>query len=156
LSCQPAANIYIYMKQLTSPSKPQRILVVDDEPWYAMPLCYSLEAEGFQVSQARTGGEAFDKIRIPVERPDLVILDVMMAPGMLTGDIDARRTGIAVLRKIRSELNLSSKELPVICLTAVDEGAHQEIEELQGEYRTKQSAGITEIITLVKTLVTGG
>ncbi len=55
----------------------EKILVVDDEPSIRKYLQTLLEVDGFDVSTAPTGKEALSKIG-EGERPDFVILDVLM------------------------------------------------------------------------------
>src|SRR5499425_3016818 len=86
------------------PSK--RILVVDDTPQNVKMLVDLLSAKGFETLTASTGKEGLDLIE--TERPDLVLLDVMM-PGM---------DGYEVCRKIRA--NPEYGILPVIMVTALD------------------------------------
>ncbi len=57
---------------------PARILVADDDPVLQRLLLHSLKLEGYDVLAARDGNEALNLV--DAERPDLVILDVMM-PG---------------------------------------------------------------------------
>lgn len=52
-----------------------KILLVDDEKDIVEFLQYNLEQEGFQVISAYNGSEAISKLS---EKPDLIILDVMM------------------------------------------------------------------------------
>ncbi|GAA0983992.1 response regulator transcription factor [Acrocarpospora macrocephala] len=79
----------------------QRILVVDDEPKIRMTLRGYLEADGFEVLEASDGPAGLAAaIR---ERPDLIVLDVML-PGL---------DGFEVLRRIRA-----TRQVPVILLTA--------------------------------------
>ncbi|WP_129668708.1 response regulator transcription factor [Phytoactinopolyspora endophytica] len=82
----------------------QRVLVVDDEAKIRMLVRAYLEADGFAVTEAAdgTGGlrAALD------EKPDLVILDVML-PGL---------DGFEVMRRLRK-----TSDVPVILLTARDE-----------------------------------
>ena len=52
------------------------ILVVDDEPRIIEAVSMNLELEGYQVSAARNGYEALQKLT--EDLPDLIILDVMM------------------------------------------------------------------------------
>ncbi len=56
-----------------------KVLLVDDEPDINLVLKARLEAEGYQVATAKNGLEALEKFAI--ERPDLIITDVMM-PGL--------------------------------------------------------------------------
>lgn len=81
-----------------------RLLIVDDEDNLRSMLAAALSHHGFTVTTAENGREALD--RIPVERPDLVLLDVMMP------DLD----GFEVCRRLRS----AGDRTPVLFLTARD------------------------------------
>jgi two-component system, OmpR family, response regulator len=85
-----------------------RLLVVDDEPNIVELLSASLRYAGFDVSTARSGREAVERIRNV--RPDLVVLDVLM-PGV---------DGFSVLRQLRG----NGVDIPVLFLTAKD--AHED------------------------------
>jgi two-component system alkaline phosphatase synthesis response regulator PhoP len=54
----------------------RRVLIVDDDPDILLLLRYDLEAEGFETVLASDGSTALR--RIEDERPDVVILDLMM------------------------------------------------------------------------------
>jgi two-component system, OmpR family, KDP operon response regulator KdpE len=56
-----------------------RILVVDDEPQIRRVMRVTLTAQGYVVTDARSGEEALEKTR--QDRPDLILLDMNM-PGM--------------------------------------------------------------------------
>ncbi|RRR74328.1 MAG: DNA-binding response regulator [Candidatus Viridilinea halotolerans] len=77
------------------------ILVVDDDQGLRELIRINLEHDGYQVIQASNGVECLDKVR--EQRPDLVILDVMM-PEM---------DGIEACRQLRE-----FTQLPVLMLTA--------------------------------------
>jgi two-component system KDP operon response regulator KdpE len=79
----------------------QLILVVDDEPAIVRLVRAKLQADGFAVLTASRGEEALE--RLDNERPDLILLDLMM-PGM---------DGFETLRRIRTVA-----QVPVIMLTA--------------------------------------
>ena len=79
------------------------ILVVDDEPTLRETLVDALEAEGFRVVAAADGREALTRFR--AERPDLVLLDLMLP----------ELSGIEVCRIIRAESGV-----PIVMLTAKD------------------------------------
>lgn len=82
----------------------EHILVVDDEPDISAMVAYHLAREGYRVRTAATGTEGLEAIEL--ERPDLVVLDLML-PEM---------SGLDLLRELRSRAELES--LPVILLTA--------------------------------------
>jgi adenylate cyclase len=85
-----------------------RILVVDDTPVNVKLLADLLGAKGYATVTAASGPEALEKIE--KERPDLVLLDVMM-PGM---------TGYEVCKKVRE--NPETVMLPIVMVTALDPG----------------------------------
>ena len=91
-------------------SAPAKILVVDDTPQNVKLLRDLLEVKGYAVATAASGEEAL--ARLPVENPDLVLLDVMM-PGL---------SGYDVCRRIRD--NADTALLPVVLCTSLD--PHQE------------------------------
>lgn len=81
-----------------------KVMVVDDEQAVRDSLRRSLGFNGYEVSQASDGAEALELIR--AERPELVILDVMMP----------KVDGLEVCRQLRS----TGYERPVLMLTARD------------------------------------
>ena len=87
---------------------PQLILVVDDEPKVARLARDYLEKNGFRVLTAGDGQSALTVARH--ERPDLVILDLMLP------NIDGRE----VCRILRRE-----SDVPIIMLTALSEEIDQ-------------------------------
>ncbi len=82
----------------------RRLLIVDDEDNLRSMLAAALSHHGFNITTAENGREALE--RIPLERPDLVLLDVMMP------DLD----GFEVCRRLRS----AGDRTPVLFLTARD------------------------------------
>ena len=87
-------------------SEPAKILVVDDTPANIKLLGALLESKGYQVSTAVNGEEAL--VKIAAEKPDLVLLDVMM-PGL---------SGYEVCRRIRADP--ATVLLPVVMCTSLD------------------------------------
>ena len=87
-------------------SNPAKILVVDDTPHNVKLLADLLCVKGYGVATAATGEEALAKMA--AEKPDLVLLDVMM-PGL---------SGYDVCRKIREET--ATALLPVVLVTSLD------------------------------------
>src|SRR5215207_11764502 len=83
-----------------------KILVVDDIPQNVKLLVDLLTLKGYAVVTAISGEEALAKVAS--EKPDLVLLDVMM-PGM---------SGYDVCRRIRE--NPATALLPVVLCTSLD------------------------------------
>jgi DNA-binding response OmpR family regulator len=79
------------------------ILVVEDEPTLRETLAEALETDGFRVITAADGREALTQFRS--ERPDLVLLDLMLP----------ELSGVEVCRILRAE-----SATPIIMLTAKD------------------------------------
>ena len=80
----------------------QTVLIVDDEPDVRWALSMILRRNGFQVSQAGSGGEAMHYLAKSV--CDLILLDAKL------GDVD----GVDLARRIRSE---TSCPAPVILVS---------------------------------------
>lgn len=55
----------------------KRVLVVDDDADFVLAVRMVLEGGGYQVEEAANGAEGLSKMR--ANRPDLVLMDVMMA-----------------------------------------------------------------------------
>ncbi len=83
-----------------------KVLVVDDMPLNVKMLADVLTFKGYQVVTAAGGKEGLAKVES--EKPDLVLLDVMMP------DLD----GYAVCRAIRAKAETAI--LPVVMITALD------------------------------------
>jgi len=81
------------------------VLVVDDDPDLVEAISMKLESKDYQVEKAYDGIEAWD--RIQEQRPDLIILDVMMP----------RKNGYELCDEIKN--NPEYQEITVILLTAV-------------------------------------
>lgn len=83
---------------------PVKILVCDDERSIVRLIQVNLERQGWQVITAYDGKEGLEKIKS--EKPDVVVLDVMM-PYM---------DGFEVLKTLRRDPAL--QKIPVVMLTA--------------------------------------
>ena len=79
------------------------VLIEDDQDLYSL-IQYNLEKEGFSVAGSQTGKGALDLCRR--ERPDLIILDIMLP------DSD----GLEICKAVRAHPELA--HVPVIFLTA--------------------------------------
>ncbi len=116
---------------------PATVLVVDDEQTLREMLDYNLRREGYRVLAAPDGPNA---VRLAYqERPDLIILDLML-PGM---------TGFEVCRAVRRAL-----DMPILMLSAREE----EIDKVLGlelgadDYLTKPF-GLRELLARVHALL---
>lgn len=75
--------LILYSAIVTPPSKPTRVLVIDDDPMSRDLLSVLLHAEGYEVECAKSGEDAITQIRHSATAPGLVLADAQM-PG-LTG-----------------------------------------------------------------------
>ncbi len=82
----------------------QKILICDNEAPLRDLVRATLDGGAYEIIEAHDGDEALEAIRR--ERPDLVVLDVMM-PG---------KTGLEVLSIVRNDPEVA--ETPVVMLTA--------------------------------------
>ncbi len=83
----------------------KHVLVVDDDPDLVEAVSMELENENFRVAKAYDGEEAWEKIK--EDRPDLIILDVMMP----------KKNGYTVCDEIKKDPKY--QDIVVILLTAV-------------------------------------
>lgn len=119
-----------------------KILVCDDERHIVRLIQVNLERQGYNVVTAYDGKEGLEKAQ--AEKPDLMVLDVMM-PYM---------DGFEVLKALRREQ--ATEALPVIMLTAkaqdkdVFEGYHYGAD----MYLTKPFNPM-ELVTFVKRILGG-
>ncbi len=82
----------------------KKVLIADDEPNIVISLEFLLRREGFEVLVAVDGEEALAKAR--AERPDLVLLDVMMP----------KMNGFDVCQALRADPELAA--MRILMLTA--------------------------------------
>ena len=86
-----------------SPSSAVHLLLVEDDVDVARPYRLLLESRGYTVRHAADGVEGLDAARR--ERPDLLLLDVMMP----------RMNGISLLQTLRDDANL--RTIPAVVLS---------------------------------------
>src|SRR6202162_6437345 len=91
------------MKRTYTPTRPKKILIVDDDEVVANIYQSKLQSERFKVGVARSGEEALQSLA--KEPVDLMILDFSL-PGM---------NGAEILKTIRSQFD--ARALPVIVFT---------------------------------------
>jgi len=101
----------------------KRILTIDDEPDVRAMLKARLESKSYEVIAAADGEEGLEKVEY--ERPDLIILDVMMP----------RMDGYTFIREMRNRY--PDLKIPIIVLTAKDK--LKDLFEIEGigDYLTK-------------------
>ncbi|HAD81916.1 MAG: hypothetical protein A2509_02800 [Candidatus Edwardsbacteria bacterium RIFOXYD12_FULL_50_11] len=118
----------------------KKIMVVDDEPYIARVIKFKLEQEGYTVISANDGQSGLQKIK--EEKPDMVLLDVMM-PGL---------SGYEVCQKIREDAELAG--IPVVILTAKGQERDREQGLSMGasDYITKPFSP-NRLLELVKSMI---
>ncbi len=86
----------------------KRVLVVDDEPRILTFINISLSQAGYEVTTTTSGEEALHLVKL--EKPDIVLLDILMIP----------MSGFDVLVELRT-----FTQVPVIVFTARSDVAEQ-------------------------------
>jgi DNA-binding response OmpR family regulator len=84
--------------------KPEKIMVIEDEPDILEVIEYNLNREGYKVITSRDGEQGLQKTRR--ETPDLLVLDLMLP------NLD----GIEICRRLKSDPVTNS--IPIIMVTA--------------------------------------
>lgn len=100
----------------------KKILIIDDESSIRKLLQVSLEANGYQIIEAQTGGEGLQKIL--EERPEVVLLDLGLPD----------KSGLTIIKEVRQW-----SSVPIIVLTVLDQD-QSKVEALDGgadDYITK-------------------
>ena len=121
----------------------KRVLIADDEPNIVVSLEFLMKREGHRVLLARDGAAALQVIR--QEKPDLVLLDVMMP-----GELD----GLQVCQRIKSDPKLAG--LKVVLLTARGQARDREAGQLAGadDYLVKPFSPLQLIETIERLVAT--
>jgi len=91
-----------------------KILVVDDDPDFVEIMRTILLTEGYQVLSATNGDQALRQIR--VDRPDLILLDVMMSTIL---------DGVNVSQELAEDSELC--KIPVIMVSSIASTEHAEL-----------------------------
>jgi DNA-binding response OmpR family regulator len=119
------------------------VLLVDDDPVILKLLQVNFEMEGFRVSTANDGVEGLEKAR--AERPDIVLLDIMMP----------RMDGLEVTRAPKGDP--ATKDIPIILLSAKAQASDIQAGKDMGadDYLTKPFDPL-ELLERVNELLEGG
>ncbi len=120
------------------PSKPKRILFVEDDDALAGVYLVRLQAEGFDVKRVANGEDAL--AAATAYHPDLVLLDVMM-PKVSGFDV------LDILRNTPETANLK-----IIMLTALSQESDRKRAEKLGvdDYLVKSQVVISDVIERLK------
>ena len=85
-----------------------KILIVDDDPDIVKAMKIILESRSYQVASCANGQECYLKLK--EEKPDLIILDIMMTK---------MDEGLDVCRELKKDTEY--KNIPILMLTAIQE-----------------------------------
>ena len=85
----------------------KKIFIADDESGFVATLKSRLEFEGFEITTAPDGKAALEQI--PVEKPDLVLLDIMMP----------KMSGFEVCKRLKNDPK--TRDILVVMVTALNE-----------------------------------
>jgi CheY-like chemotaxis protein len=84
----------------------KKVLMIDDDPEFVDAITNILDAKGYDVVSASDGKEGVAKAK--QEKPDIILLDVMMT---------TKSEGFDVAREMQKDANL--KGTPVVMLTGI-------------------------------------
>ncbi len=129
------------MSEQEKPIPSSKVLIVDDNPQMVELLhAYLEDLPQVTIMTAGDGEEALKKVA--ADRPDLVLLDIMMP----------RMSGYEVCRKLKADP--ATKLIPVIMVTALDELADIErgVEVGSDDYLVKPIKRV-ELVSRVSTLL---
>ena len=91
-----------------------KVLVADDDPDFVEITRMILELHGFQVSSAMSGQDALAQMR--QEKPDLVVLDVMMSYVL---------DGLEVTREMLADAEL--RDIPVVMVSSIADSPYADM-----------------------------
>jgi CheY-like chemotaxis protein len=88
-------------------SKPQKVLVIDDDPSFVTAMMPMLESRGYQVEAAYNKEDGIQKIE--KIKPDLILLDIMM---------EKLTDGFDLCHKLKDDPEMS--KIPVLAVSAIN------------------------------------
>jgi two-component system, OmpR family, response regulator len=125
---------------VTAPATGPLVLIVDDDAHIRDVLRYALAAAGFRTAEAADGAQAL--VTFAAQRPDLVVLDVMM-PEM---------DGTEVCRRLRAE-----SKVPIVFLSSRDEDVDRIVGlELGGDDYIGKPFSPREVVARVRAVLRRG
>jgi DNA-binding response OmpR family regulator len=107
-------------KKSTPTPGTKRILLVDDDQEIVESMRIALQAKGYEILVARDGNQGLAMAER--ERPDLVILDMMMP----------KRSGFLVIEKLRRSPSDELVKQKIIMITANEGSRHKAYAEMLG------------------------
>jgi len=116
------------------------VFMAEDDPLMVSIYARTFKANGFDLQMAMDGEQAIDSLKAMDQKPDVVILDIMMP----------KKDGFQVLQEMKQDDLL--KHIPVICLTNLSgpENAQKAIGLGANAYMVKSQHGPVEIVDKVK------
>ncbi len=118
----------------------KKILIVDDEQNIVISLEFLMKREGFEVTVASDGDEGIRRIR--AERPDLVLLDVMMP----------KKNGFEVCQEIKADPELQATRILMLTAKGRDTEVTKGLALGADAYMTKPFS-TRELVARVRTLL---
>ncbi len=95
------------VKDVKEMNKPQKVLLIDDDPSFITAITPILESRGYQVEAAYNKEEGMEKI--VKLRPDLILLDIMM---------ERLTDGFDLCYKLKHDPEL--RKIPVLAVSAIN------------------------------------
>lgn len=116
----------------------QKILIVEDDRYLSNVLNFELQKTGFDVVLSGDGREGLEKIK--VEKPDLILLDLLLP----------MQNGFGILKAVQSDDEL--RKIPIIILSNLDQQSDIEKGKKMGavDYLVKSSFSIKEVVEKIK------
>ena len=112
-------------------NEPLKILMADDEPEALEIMAKKVASQGYQVTTATNGQEAWEKIQ--KETPDIILLDLIMP----------KMDGFEVLKQLRASPTSLRKWQPVIIISAKGE-----LEDIQQSFSLAADHYLTKPCTI--------
>jgi CheY-like chemotaxis protein len=113
---------------------PKTILIADDNDDLRSILAYQLQQKGYRILMASDGRQAVEKCR--AERPDLVLLDVMMPV----------QDGTEAAAALKADP--ATQNIPIIFLTSLAQEAQEALSE--GQMTLPKSVALEDLLARIE------